>query len=131
MNAAHFTLAPQFPGRRERAPFVPILQPSPKAARSARHARTWAPGWPSLAATRSPLTRPEGFLGIWLEGLGAVLDSNRARYERPPQPWRDVANMRTCPSASRATCWVRNANRLLGRCESANLSRLLTRRAFA
>lgn len=63
---------------------------------------------------------------------GATLvESNRARYDRPPQLWRDVANLRICPSASRSTCCIRNANGFLGRCDSVSLSRLLTRRAFA
>ena len=62
---------------------------------------------------------------------GATLESNRARYDRPPQLSRDAANLRICPSASRSTCCIRNANGFLGRCDSVSLSRLLTRRAFA
>lgn len=81
------------------------------------------------------MTRPEGFLGIWLKGPGPVRapvqDSNRARYDRRPQACWDAANLRIRPTAPGATCWIRNANDFLGRCESANLSRLLTWRTFA
>lgn len=135
MNAAHFTIVPLLRGRRERAPFVPSLRlgPTQRARRVTRER-----GRPGGARRRPPgpaMTHPEGFLGIWLKGVGRVrapvLDSNRARYDRPPRSCWDVANLRIRPRAPRATCWIRNANGFLGRCESANLSRLLTRRTFA
>lgn len=131
MDAAHFTPVPQLRGRRERAPVVPSPVPRREAARTARHARTWAPWWRSSAGARTPVTRPGRFLGIWLRVPVAVLDSTRARYGRPPQSWRDAANLRSRPRPPRQTCWVRTANDFLGRYESANLSRLLTRRTLA
>ncbi len=70
-------------------------------------------------------------LGASFARLRPELDTNRARYDRRPRSSWDVANPRICPDAPRATCRVRNANGFPGRCESANLSRLLTRRTFA
>lgn len=52
-----------------------------------------------------------------------MLDSKRARDERPPRLSRDDANLRACPGSRCATCWIRNANGFPGRCEFANLSR--------
>ena len=75
MTPAKFTIAPQLRGRRDRAPVVPGLRPTPGHGSLARCEPTWAPWWRLAGGTQTPMTRPEGFLGIWLEGL-------RARWTR-------------------------------------------------
>jgi hypothetical protein len=89
----------------------------------------------SVTRSRSPSTRPAGFLGIWLRAprsvQGAARDSNRARYAWPPQPWAGRCESANVSQRPRVTRWIRNANGFPGRCESANLSRLLLWRRFA
>lgn len=91
-------------------------------------ARAW--GLPRAGALGAARTNV-GALGALFARLQPELDTNRARYDRRPRSSWDVANPRICPAALRATCRGRNANGFPGRCESANLSRLLTRRTFA
>ena len=143
MNAAHITIAPQLPGPRERAPFVPSLRWTPGASRSARHAPTWAPWWRSSTLARlvrdalaEPFDAAGGVSWDLAEGAqvgpgGAARDSNRARYAWPPQPVAGRCESANLSQRPRVTRWIRNANGFLGRCESANLSRLPSRRTFA
>lgn len=103
-------------------PALPVRL-SPPLKRADAPTPSSAPRIPSrflvaLGATRTDVGRAWGRL-------------ERARYERRPHPSRARANPRTRPSAPLATCCIRNANGFLGRCESANVSRLFTRRAFA